>query len=126
MELIQMLTSQLGVSDSQAQGGAGLLFKLAKENLSSGEFGKITSAVPEVNSLLSAAPGSGGVSGLLGGLASSIGGSSQRGSLASLAGGFKNLDMNSGLVAQFIPIVLSYVQSKGGETVRALLAKALK
>jgi hypothetical protein len=66
------------------------------------------------------------MSGLLGGLASSFGGSSQLGNLASLAGGFKKLDMDSGLVAQFIPIVLSYVQSQGGDAVRDLLAKALK
>jgi hypothetical protein len=126
MELLQMLTSQLGVTDSQAQGGAGLLFKLAKENLSSDDFEKVASAVPEIDSLLSSAPESGGMSGLLGGLASSFGGSSQLGNLASLAGGFKKLDMDSGLVAQFIPIVLSYVQSQGGDAVRDLLAKALK
>jgi len=30
MELVKLLTEQLGVSPDQAQGGAGLLFKLAK------------------------------------------------------------------------------------------------
>lgn len=126
MELLQRLTSQLGVSDSQAKGGAGLLFKLAKDNLGSDDFTKIATAVPEVENLVSAAPDSGGVSNLLGGLASSFGGSSQLGNLASLAGGFKNLNMDSGLVGQFIPIVLSFVQSKGGDIAKNLLAKALK
>lgn len=126
MDLIQMLTSQLGVSDSQAKGGAGLLFKLAKENLGSDDFGKIAEAVPEAENLLTAAPESGGVSSLIGGLTSSFGGSSQLGNIASLAGGFKSLNMDSGLVAQFIPIVLSFAQSKGGDLVKGLLEKALK
>ena len=126
MELIQILTSQLGVSDSQAKGGAGLLFKLAKENLGSDDFGKVANTVPGIDGLLSAAPESGGMSSLIGGLASSFGGSSQLGNLASLAGGFKNLNMDSGLVAQFIPIILSFVQSKGGDVAKGLLEKVLK
>ena len=126
MELLQMLTSQLGVTDSQAEGGAGLLFKLAKENLGSEDFGKIATAVPGAENLVSAAPDCGGVSNILGGLASSFGGSSKLGNLASLAGGFKNLNMDSGLVGQFIPIVLSFVQSKGGDIAKGLLEKVFK
>ena len=37
MELVRLLTEQLGVSPDQAQGGAGLLFKLAKEGIPSRE-----------------------------------------------------------------------------------------
>lgn len=33
MELIQQLVSNLGVSEDQAKGGAGLLFNLAKDKL---------------------------------------------------------------------------------------------
>ena len=36
MELIDQLTSNLGVNETQAKGGAGLLFKLAKDGLSGG------------------------------------------------------------------------------------------
>ncbi len=126
MELLQLITSQLGVSDTQAEGGAGLLFKLAKENLGSDDFGKIATAVPGIEGLLSAAPESGGMSSLIGGLASSFGGSSKLGNLASLAGGFKNLGMDSGLVGKFIPIVLSFVQSKGGDMAKGILEKVLK
>ena len=38
MDLLQMLTSQLGVTQDQAEGGAGLLFKMAKEKLGSDDF----------------------------------------------------------------------------------------
>jgi len=49
MELLSMLTSQLNVSEQQASGGAGLLFKLAKEKLSVGEFGQISEVIPGVD-----------------------------------------------------------------------------
>lgn len=127
MELVQMLTSQLGVTEEQAKGGSGLLFKMAKEKLSAGEFSRVASAVPGVENLMSAAPEAGGASGALGGLVSSLGGGvGQLGDLASLAGGFKNLDLDSGMVGKFIPVVMSFVQSQGGDAVRDILAKALK
>jgi len=127
MELLQILTQQLGISDDQAKGGSGLLFKLAKEKLGSDDFSKVASAIPGIDDLLSAAPKSGGLAGAIGGLASSLGGNAgQLGNLASLAGGFKKLDLDSGMVGQFIPIILSFVQSKGGDTVKALLEKAMK
>lgn len=129
MELIQMLTSQLGVSESQAKGGSGLLLKLAKEKLDSGEFDKVKESVPGIESLLSAAPdsGAGGMAGALGGFASSLGGSAgQLGALASLAGGFKSLDMEAGMASKFIPIIMAFVQSEGGDMAKQLLEKAMK
>ena len=127
MELIQMLTSQLGITAEQAQGGSGLLFKMAKEKLGSDEFGQVARAVPDVDNLISSAPAPSGVSGTLGGLASSLGGGAgQLGNLASLAAGFKNLKLDSGMVGKFIPVVMSFVQSKGGDAVKDILAKALK
>ena len=127
MELVQMLTSQLGVSEDQAKGGSGLLFKMAKEKLGADEFDQVASAVPGVEDLISSVPESGGISGALGGLASSLGGGAgQLGNLASLAGGFKNLNLDSSMVGKFIPIVMSFVQTKGGDTVKSILEKVMK
>ncbi len=127
MELLQMLTSQLNVSEEQAGGGAGLLFKLAQDKLSSGEFSQITSAIPGVNDLVSSAPESGGFASALGGLASSFGGgASQLGDLASLAGGFSKLNLDAGMIGKFIPIVLAFAQSQGGDALKGLLEKVLK
>ena len=56
MELIQMLVQQLGVSDEQASGGAGLLFKLAQEKLSSGEFAQVKDTVPGIENMMSRHP----------------------------------------------------------------------
>ncbi len=127
MELVQMLISQLGVSEDQAKGGSGLLLKMAKEKLASDEFSQVASAVPGIEGLIASAPESGGVFGALGGIASSLGGGAgQLGNLASLAGGFKNLGLDSGMVGKFIPIIMSFVQSKGGDTVKSILQNALK
>lgn len=121
MELIDQLTKSLGVSETQAQGGAGLLFKLAKDKLGGGDFSKVSAAVPGIDSLISAAPASGG--GIMGTIGKMFGGG---GSLASLAGGFSKLGLDGGMVSKFIPIILQFVQSKGGAGVKSILEKVLK
>jgi hypothetical protein len=126
MELIEELTKNLGVTQDQAQGGTGLILNMAKEKLGQ-DFSKVSGSIPGVGSLMSAAPESGG--GTLGGLAKmagAFGGGSQLANLAGLAGGFSKLGMNSGMITKFIPIIISFVQSKGGSTAADLLAKALK
>lgn len=128
MELVEMLTSALGVKEDVAKGGAGLILGLAKQKLGEGEFAQISKQIPDINSILDAAPGTGGgMLGTLGKMASGLGGTpGQLGTLASLAGGFSKLGLDSGMIGKFIPIILSFVQSRGGEGVRALLEKALK
>src|SRR5512136_1877707 len=121
MELIDQLTKNLGVSEAQAQGGAGLLFKLAKDKLGAGDFAKVSSAVPGMDSLLAAAPDSGG--GILGGLGKVFGGG---GRVAGLAGGFSKLGLDSGMIGKFIPIILQFEQGKGGDGAKALLENVLK
>lgn len=127
MELIEMLTSALGVKEDAAKGGAGLILGLAKQRLGEKDFAQVSKQIPGVDSILDAAPAGGGMLGGLGKMASGLGGTvGQLGTLASLAGGFSKLGMDSGMIAKFIPIILSFVQSRGGEGIRALLEKALK
>ncbi len=126
MELIQQLVSQLGIQEGQAKGGAGLLFKQAKERLGSDEFSQLAQKVPGAESLINDAPQSGGIMGAVGSLASKFGGKgSELGNMASLAGGFSKLGLDRGMISKFIPIVLSYVQGKGGNEAMQLLQKAL-
>ena len=127
MELIDLLTNTLGVNADQATGGAGLLFKLAKEKLGDTDFSQIAQHVPGVNDLIESAPEGGGIAGALGGLASALGGSgSELGNLASMAGGFSKLELDSGMIGKFIPVILSFVESKGGGAVKGLLEQALR
>jgi len=124
MELIDQLTKSLGVTESQAKGGAGLLFKHAKGTLGGDEFSKVSAAVPGIDGLIKAAPESGDAPGGLGKLLSGLPGG--LGSLSSLAGGFKSLGMGGGMIGKFVPVILSFVQSKGGEGAKGILEKAFK
>ena len=127
MELIELLTKNLGVRVDQAKGGAGLLFNLAREKLGDSDFSQLAQYVPGINELIGTAPKSKGLGAALGGLASSIGGDASKfGNIASLASGFSDLGLDSGMVGKFIPIILSFVQEKGGSGVKELLEKVLK
>ena len=125
--LVSLLTKDLGVTNNQAEGGAGAIFNMAKENLGAEDFGKVSTAVPEMDDLLKAAPKTGGLGGAIAGKTSLLGGSSDKlTGLASLAGTFSDLGLKSDMASKFVPIILSYVQSNGGEAVKNLLAGALK
>ena len=126
-ELISQLVSQLGVQEGQAKGGAGLLLKLAQSKLG-GDFGKVAQAIPGAQEMIGAAPETGGAAKLLGGLAGALGGGKAGGlaDLASLAGGFSQLKLDPGMISKFVPVILSFAQSKGGQDVVKLLAGVLK
>jgi uncharacterized protein VcgC/VcgE DUF2780 len=139
MELIQQLVSRLNINEGQAKGGAGLLFNLAKEKLGSGEFQQLAEKVPGVKDLLGAAPptspaasAGGGMMGALGGIAAShgAGGLGEKvgglGNLANLASGFSQLGLSPDMIGKFVPIVLSFVQNQGGDSMKGLLEKVLK
>ena len=129
-ELVNMLVSQLGVNEGQAQGGAGLLLNLAKQQLGHADFSKVAEVVPGAQDLIKSAPqpesGGGGLMGMVGSLASSLGGGgSELGQLAGLVGGFEKLGLKPEMLAQFAPIVLNFVENKGGGEVADLLKGVL-
>ncbi|MEM7716801.1 MAG: DUF2780 domain-containing protein [Cyanobacteria bacterium P01_A01_bin.68] len=132
MELVQQLVSNLGVQEDQAKGGAGLILKLAQDKLGGEEFAKVASAIPGSDVLLGSAPsqdGGGGMMGALGGMAAGMMGGGQGaalGNLMSLAGGFSQLGMDGNMVTKFFPIVLNFVQQKGGADIAGILSKALQ
>ena len=129
MDLVQQLMKALGIDESQAQGGAGLVLNFAKDKLSDGDFGKISELIPGVDDLLKAAPegDGGGLMGAVSGLASSMGGGlGKLGGLAELASGFKGLGLDGDKIPQFVQVVLNFVQEKGGDTLKSLLAGVLK
>lgn len=122
-ELIGQLTKQLSISPTQAAGGAGTLFGLAKSRLSSADFSKVAAAVPGMGSLLKAAPqpdNTSGLSSLTSSLPGGIGG------LASSAASFEKLGLSPDMVSKFVPIMTSFVQSKGGASTASLLSGVLK
>ena len=127
LDLVGMLVQNLGVTNEQAQGGAGAIFNTASQNMSADDFTTVTDALPVVTSLMDAAPSTDSGTGALGSISSALGKSgSSLSSVAGLASTFSNLGMGSDMVGKFIPIVLEYAQSEGGEVVSNLLKAALQ
>ena len=126
-ELVDMLTKNLGVNPSQAEGGAGVLFKAAQDKLGAAEFGKMLGGVPGVTDLLKKAPaagGGGGLGGLLGGIAGAMGGNA--GLIANVVGGFSKLGLKADDAKKFVPIILTFLRTKVGPDVVSKLESALK
>lgn len=122
-DLLQSLTSQLGVTTEQAVGGAGALFNLAKSRLPGADYAQIASVVPDIDNLIAAAPQV--KDSATGAVASMLGGENGLGSLATLASSFSQLGLSSDMISQFTPIVLDYLQQSGGTDVMALMKGAL-
>ena len=130
LNLTDNLVQQLGVTPAQATGGAGSLFSTARQGMSPADFAQVSKAVPGMDQYLAAAPSQAapslGTAGLMSAAGSALGGSgSALGTAASLAGSFQSLGLNSGMVSQFIPIVLQYVNTTGGSSTMGLLKSAL-
>ncbi len=120
--LVEQLTSRVGVSGEQAAGGAGALFKLAKQRLSPADFVEVSDAVPDMGTLLQAAPQGGGA---LGAASSLLGGGNSLGDLAGLAASFETLGMSQDLISEFVPVVLEYVETNGSRHAMELLQGVL-
>jgi len=148
--LVNALTSQLGVTKPQAEGGAGALFNLAKQRMAPDQFGQVQSQVPGIDGLMGSAPGAssnsgsnegstggGGLAGMASGALGSLGdgsgggGSSDGGAmgglgaLAPLAGTFSSLGLSPDMAGKFLPVVLQYLNSSGGGGAAGLLRSAL-
>lgn len=129
MGLVKLLTNQLGVTEPQATGGAGALFGMAKGALSETDYGQVAGAIPGIGDLMNAAPAvskstsdvSGKIGGLAGGLGSITKAVDSANKFAAVNDQFKQLGLDAGMVSQFIPVLLSFANSAGGESVMNIL-----
>jgi len=122
-ELVGQLSKGLSISHTQARGGAGALFALAKTRMSTEDFGRVSSAVPGMSGLLKAAPALGEHS-ELSGLESELPGNMGR--MAEVAEAFHKLGLSPEMATKFVPVMTKYVGSRGGLGTASLLEKALK
>jgi hypothetical protein len=124
-ELIDMLTKNLGVNGQQAEGGAAVLFKAAREKLGGAEFDQLLGGVPGLGDLMKKAPASGGgLGGMLGGLASAVGGNA--GLIATIVGGFGKLGLTADHAKKFVPVIMEFLKAKAGPDVASRLEKTLR
>src|SRR3954463_8463910 len=125
-ELVEMLTSTLGVNTGQAEGGAAVLFKAAKDKLGEGEFSRLLGGIPGLSDLLkkAPAPGGGGLGGLLGGLAGAVGGNAAL--IGTIVGGFGKLGLGTDDAKRFLPVILEFLRKNVGPDVVSRLEKTLR
>lgn len=129
MGLVKALTGQLDVTEKQATGGAGALFNMAKGLLSETDYGKVVGAVPGIGDLIKAAPdisaassrASDKISGLTQGLGAVTDAVDNAQKYAAVYEQFKSLGLDTEMVSQFVPVILSFVKSTGGKTVMNIL-----
>ncbi len=131
MSIVEDIMKQVGVTQDQAEGGLGLIFKLAKEKLGP-EFSQVAQVVPNVNQLIGKAPADeaageeagGGLMGMLGGIADKLG-VGGLGKLVELVAGFKKLGLDAETLQKYVKVVMTFIESKGGAAVKDLLNKVL-
>ena len=121
-ELIGQVSKELNLSPKQATAGVGALLGAAKTKMNPADFTKLSGAVQGVDKLLKAAPKMKG----LDAAASAIPGASALGGLAPLAGALQPLGISPDMITKMVPIVSSFVGSKGGADLSSLFMNAIK
>lgn len=111
--LTQLVTSQLGVTADQANGGVGSILSLAKEKLPSMDFTTLTKFIPGADSFMKAAKDLGAVTGPIG-------------DQAGLTSAFSRLGMGSDMVPKFSQTMSDFVGKAGGDQAKNLLASVMK
>jgi hypothetical protein len=120
-ELVQNITKNLSVKPEQAAGGIGSLLGYAKGKLTADDFDKVSKAIPQTDTLISAAPKQdSAISSAMAKLGSNAAG------ISSLAGSFQQLGLSPDMVTKFVPEILNFTQAKGGEATKNILANVLK
>lgn len=125
--LLNTLGTQLNVTPQQAVGGTGALLGLAKNKLAGNDYSQLSKSVPGLDQLSgSSALGSlGGLSGMLGNSGGNSAVGSMLGNVQSMGDvnkAFSALGMDSGMVGQFVPVILQYLGQQGasGSALQAL------
>lgn len=122
--LTGMITSQLGVSEAQAKGGLGTIFGLAKSTLGNQDFKQFSDVVPNMDSLLAAAPT---ISDDVEGLSSLMGSAGKYGKalqgVTSAYAQFKQLGIGVDQIPAYIDITNSFLKSQGSDDVVTLFQK---
>ncbi len=120
-ELIERLTSQLGIDSSVASSATGKAMALVKEHAGDDLFAKISGAIPGLGEAADAgaAPaegedGGGGLLGSLAGAASSLLGDSA-GDAVELSSSLGAAGLDTGQIAGFASTVIEFLKEKVGE-----------
>ncbi|GAC31553.1 DUF2780 domain-containing protein [Paraglaciecola polaris] len=126
--LVSMVSDNLGVSETQSQGGLASIFDYAKSNLSGTDYTQLAGSLPGLDSLLAYAPDiatdssskSSGMSGLLS-KASEY--SSSLSAINELKQQFEALGLDTDMISSFVSQISTYISDD--EDTQALLQSGL-
>ena len=125
--LTGLVTAQLGVTEQQAQGGLGTLFSVAQSTLDGADFQQLSQHVPEMASLLGAAPEvsekAQGISSLVA-EAGKYGDALKSGNEAYAQ--FKTLGLDAAQIPQYIEVTNQFLKKQGGTDIASLFSKGLE
>jgi hypothetical protein len=124
-DLVKRLSTELGVTKKQAQGGLVALLRAGERNLSRADFEQFVADVPGADKLLAKAPPPSTMSAIAGSLGGLFGRNSP-GRWAGLAASFSELGVDLDTARKFGPIVIDYVAHHGGENLVGKIRAALK
>ena len=110
--LDSLLSSQLGASQEQVEGGLGSIFSLAQEKLSAGDFDQILSAVPGAAGYMDKAK-------QLGVLDSPIE------NVEGLSSALGQLGMSPDLISSFLPAAVDAIGMVGGSDIQQMLSSLI-
>ncbi|MDD2800751.1 MAG: DUF2780 domain-containing protein [Methylobacter sp.] len=127
--LTDLLMQRVGVTQTQAEGGAGALFQVAKGKMQADSFSQLEQSIPGIPSMLGAASTAtqtSSLGGLAGGLSSLTGNSGgTTGNLLAVASAFQQQGMSPAMIQQFVPIMIEYVKSNSNDALANTLSSAL-
>jgi hypothetical protein len=112
MDLIQTITSQLGLSQPQAQGAIGGIFNLLKSKLAPEEITRMKGAIPGLEQFSAAAPAAGG---LMGAFGSMMGGNA--GLAAQALTVFQKLGIKTDQIGPIVKLVTEHLGANGCEDI---------
>ncbi len=128
LQLLPLLTQQLGVSGDQAKGGMGALLQTAQVLMSGSDFGKLSQMIPGASAMLSAAPqvsseSSGGLTESVMKMAAEQSDTAKAG--MQLVSQFKSLGMGADMIPKFTGVAESYLKQSDDPSTASLLTSAL-
>jgi hypothetical protein len=118
-ELVKSVSDKLSVKPEQAAGGIGSVFNFAKGKLSADDFEKVSKVIPQMDTLLAAAPA------IDAGTSALAKVSPEAAGIASLGSSFQKLGLSPDMVGKFVPEILNYTGLKGGDATNNILANVL-
>ena len=125
--LTGLVTEQLGVTEQQAQGGLGTLFSVAQSTLGDADFQQLSEHVPEMVSLLGAAPE---VSERAKGISSLVTEAGKYGDVLKSGNEayaqFKTLGLDAAQIPQYIEVTNQFLKKQGGTDIASLFSKGLE